>query len=75
MSIADIPQLQKLSDREKFDLAHELLQSIEDPELRTVSEPELETLLASRWTHFQAHPESALTIEDFQRLVEERRER
>jgi len=65
MSIADIPQLQNLTAASKLDLIEELWKSL-SPESGAAGE-ELDRLLSERIAYYEAHPDSMLTLEEFQR--------
>ena len=71
MSIADIPQLQKLTAEEKFQLIDELWCSL-SPEDIAVS-PELVSELERRIADHEANPEDGLTFEELKRRVAELR--
>jgi putative addiction module component (TIGR02574 family) len=70
MSIADIPQLQNLTDEEKLLLIDELWDSLSPT---SGTDEELDRLLAERIAHADAHPESLLTLEEFKRRWAEMR--
>jgi putative addiction module component (TIGR02574 family) len=73
VSIADFPQIQRLTDPEKVDLIVEIWNSLQGPPRGSQTEEELFALLEERWAHHLAHPDEALTIEQFKQLVETRR--
>lgn len=65
MKLAEFPQIQALSAREKLDLVDEIWKSASsEADLLAVSAEEKQ-LLDERWAEFLAAPESALTIEQF----------
>lgn len=68
MSLAEIPQLQKLTIDEKLELISELWDSIDRDGLarHEVSEAE-KAILEQRLAQHEAHPERVLTIEEFER--------
>lgn len=71
MSIADIPQLQKLTAEEKFQLIDELWCSL-SPEDIAVS-PELVSELERRIADHEANPKDGLTFDELKRRVAELR--
>lgn len=73
MSLADFPQLQKLSDPEKIELIHELWDSMAPPPGTPARDEELAALLEARWQEHLAHPEDALTVEEFKKLMAKQR--
>ena len=69
MSIADIPQLQKLTGEEKLQLIDELWCSL-SPEDISVSR-ELMAELDHRLADHEANPQAGLTLEEFKRRFDE----
>lgn len=65
MSIADIPQLQSLTDDEKLQLIDQLRASLSPQPIP--DEQEIVRLLEERIAYGDAHPESMLTLEEFKR--------
>ena len=74
MKLADFPDVQDLPLRQKLELVDELWLSM-SPELNSleVSQEEKE-LLDERWAAFLKDPESALTLDEFQRRMKAIRE-
>ena len=69
MKLAEFPQIQSLSVREKLDLVDEIWKSASpEADLLEVSAEEKQ-LLDGRWAEFLAAPEAALTIEQFKDQV------
>ena len=68
MSIADLPQLQSLTVDEKLALVTEILESIGEGEFahREISDEE-KALLDQRLAEHEAHPERAVSLEEFKR--------
>jgi len=73
MKLKEFPQIMALSTEEKLDLIHDLWESI-SPEMdqMEVSEEE-KKLLDERWENYLKNPDSALTIEQFEALLANRR--
>ncbi len=73
MRLADFPDVQDLPVRQKLELVDELWLSMA-PELDNleVSEPEQE-LLDERWAAFLKDPESAITLDEFQKRMKAHR--
>ena len=73
MRLADFPDVQDLTVRQKLELVDELWLSMA-PELDNleVSEPEQE-LLDERWAAFLKDPESAITLDEFQKRMKAHR--
>jgi putative addiction module component (TIGR02574 family) len=73
MKLKELPQVMALSTAEKLELIDELWISIE-PELQQVEvSDEEKELLDSRWERYLANPDSALTIEQVEALLTNRR--
>jgi putative addiction module component (TIGR02574 family) len=73
MKLADFPEVQALSAREKLELADELWQdAAHDLESLEVSAAE-KKLLDERWAAYRRDPSSALTLEQFKAKVKKRR--
>jgi putative addiction module component (TIGR02574 family) len=71
MTLADIPQIQQLSTREKLRLLGELWDSIAaDPKSIPVSAEE-KRLLDERWQRHLRDPKSALSLEEFKKRLNE----
>ena len=68
MSIADIPQLQSLTDGEKLQIIEELWDSLDQQTLaqHEISDEE-KAILDQRLADHEAHPERVLTLEEFKR--------
>ena len=68
MSIADLPQLQSLTADEKLALATEILKSINEDAFapHEISDEE-KAILDRRLAEHEAHPERALSLEEFKR--------
>lgn len=74
MKLADLPEVQALSAREKLELADELWRAVaRDLENLEVSSAEKE-LLDQRWSAYLRDPSSALTVEQFKDKVKALRE-
>jgi len=73
MKLADFPGVRALSPREKLQLMDELWQDVA-PELESLEVTEAEKrLLDQRWSAFLGDPTRALTVEDFQERLKNRR--
>lgn len=73
MTLAELPEVQALSAREKLQLMDELWLSVA-PELETLElSGEEKTLLDERWAAFLKDPASALTLEQFRERLAARR--
>ncbi len=69
MHATDIPNFEKLTDTERWQLAGELIASLRDPE--SVPAPlEHQKILDQRWAEFEKNPDSALSEEQFWSSVE-----
>jgi len=67
MSIADIPQLQKLSKDEKLQIIEELWDSLDhDTEAWPMSDEE-KAILDARLDEHEANPGTSLSLEEFKR--------
>ena len=65
MSLAELPQVQSLSVREKLELVDELWKAVSpDLDAMEVTQEEKE-ILDGRWAAFLQNPSSALTVEQF----------
>ena len=72
MSLAEIPQLAKLSTEEKLQLVEDLWDSIAaSPQDLPVSEAE-QRLLEERWAAHRQNPDTALTLEEFKQQLAQR---
>ena len=72
MSLAEIPQLAKLSTDEKLQLVEDLWDSIaSSPQNVPVSEAE-QTLLEERWAAHRQNPDTALTLDEFKQQLARR---
>ena len=72
MSLAEIPQLAKLSTEEKLQLVEDLWDSIAAlPQDLPVSEAE-QKLLEERWAAHRQNPATALTLEEFKQQLAQR---
>ena len=69
MILETIPEIQKLSPREKLILASELTEEYQatpdDPEMRQA----ILDLVSERMDHFRENPDSAATLEEFRQKV------
>jgi putative addiction module component (TIGR02574 family) len=73
MKLKELPQIMALSTEEKLDLIHDLWESIyPEVEQNEVSDEE-KKLLDERWENYLKNPDSALTIEQFEALLANRR--
>jgi putative addiction module component (TIGR02574 family) len=73
MKLKELPQVMALSTAEKLDLIHDLWESIyPEVEQSEVSDEE-KKLLDERWEQYLKNPDSALTIEQFEALLANRR--
>lgn len=69
MKLAEFPQIQSMSVREKLELVDEIWKSASpEAEVMEVSAEEKQ-LLNERWAEFLSAPEKALTIEEFNQQV------
>jgi len=67
MSLADLPQVQSLSVREKLELVDELWKAV-SPDLDAMEATQEEKeVLDGRWAAFLQTPSSALTVDQFKR--------
>lgn len=72
MTLTDLPQIQRLSTAEKLQLLGELWDSIAaEPQNVPVSEQE-KILLEERWQEHVRNPQSALSLEEFKRRLNEK---
>ncbi len=72
MSLAEIPQLAKLSTDEKLQLVEDLWDSIASlPQNVPFSEAE-QTLLEERWAAHRQNPDTALTLDEFKQQLARR---
>ena len=73
MRLADFPDVQDLPIGQKLELVDELWLSM-TPELDNLEVSEAERdLLDERWAAFLKDPESAITLDEFQRRMKARR--
>jgi putative addiction module component (TIGR02574 family) len=73
MKLAELPEIQNLPVREKLELVDELWMALtHELESLEVSDGE-KTLLDERWDAFLKDPDSALSIDQFRRRLNERR--
>ena len=69
MTLADLPQVQALSAREKLQLVDELWTEVtHQVDILDVTSEEKQ-ILDERWERFLANPSSALTLEEFQKRL------
>ncbi len=69
MTLAELPQIQALSAREKLELVDEIWKSVSaNPDSLEVTQDEQE-ILNSRWTDFLRNPASALSVDDFKSQI------
>jgi putative addiction module component (TIGR02574 family) len=73
MTLAQFPQLQALSVREKLELVDELWREASQEAETLDATQEEKDLLDARWKDFLATPESALTVEQFKEQLTARR--
>jgi putative addiction module component (TIGR02574 family) len=67
MSLAELPQVQSLSVREKLELVDELWKAVSaDLDSMEVTQEEKD-ILDGRWVAFLQNPSSALTIDQFKK--------
>ena len=67
MSLAELPQVQALSVREKLELVDELWKAVSaDLDAMEVTQEEKDTLNA-RWEDFLQNPSCALTVDQFKK--------
>jgi putative addiction module component (TIGR02574 family) len=70
MTLAELPQIQALSTREKLELVDEIWKSVSaSPDFLEVTQEEKE-LLDSRWAEFMGDPASALSVDGFKRKLD-----
>ena len=72
MSLADIPQIGQLTVEEKLQLVEDLWDSIQPLAEDLPPSDEEKALLNERFEAHQSAPESALTLEEFKRLLNKR---
>ena len=73
MKLRELPQVMALSTEEKLDLIEDLWESIY-PEMEAGGVPDEEKkLLNARWENYLKKPDSALTMEQFETLLANRR--
>jgi putative addiction module component (TIGR02574 family) len=69
MTLAELPQIQALSAREKLELVDEIWKSVSaNSDSLEVTQDEQE-ILNSRWTDFLRNPASALSVDDFKSQI------
>ena len=67
MSLAELPQVQSLSVREKLELVDELWKAVSpDLDAMEVTQEEKD-ILDGRWASFLQNPSSALTVDQFKK--------
>ena len=67
MSLAELPQVQSLSVREKLELVDELWKAVSpDLDAMEVTQEEKE-ILDGRWAAFLQNPSTALTVDQFKK--------
>ncbi len=67
MNLAELPQVQSLSVREKLELVDELWKAVSpDLDAMEVTQEEKD-ILDGRWSQFLKNPLSALTVEQFKK--------
>jgi putative addiction module component (TIGR02574 family) len=66
MTLADFPELQALSAREKLELVDELWVAVAPDLDKLETSTEEKQILDDRWARFLKDPGSALTLEQFQ---------
>lgn len=67
MSLAELPQVQSLSVREKLELVDELWKAVSsDLDAMEVTQEEKD-VLDGRWATFLRNPSSALTVDQFKK--------
>ena len=72
MTLADFPQLNALSTREKLGIVDELWLSMgSDVDELGVSDEE-KTLLDDRWARYESNPDSAMTLEQLKARMDAR---
>lgn len=89
MSIADIPQIQRLTETQRAQLVHELAATLPEKEQfalaaeiferfpppgEPLTEEELHRVIEERWAAYEADPSIALTVEEFTELMKRERE-
>ena len=70
MTLADLPQVQALSAREKLQLVDELWTEVAHQVDTLDVTAEEKQLLDQRWERFLNNPSSALALEDFQKRLQ-----
>jgi len=88
MSLADVPQLQSLTEKQRTQLVHELAATLPEKEQfalvteilerfpppgEPLTEEELHKLLEERWAAYEADPNLALSVEEFTELMQRER--
>lgn len=73
MTLAEYPQLQGLSIREKLELVDELWRDVSRGADRLEITPEEKELLDARWKEFLAAPQEALSLDEFKMQLKARR--
>jgi putative addiction module component (TIGR02574 family) len=73
MKLKELPQVMALSTAEKLELIDELWESIAPGEDQGDISDEEKKLLDERWERYLANPDSALTVEQFEALLANRR--
>jgi putative addiction module component (TIGR02574 family) len=69
MTLADLPQVQALSAREKLQLVDELWLEVAHHLESLDATSEEKQMLDDRWNRFLTNPDSALNLEDFQKRL------
>lgn len=67
MIVEQIPALNQLSLQDKWLLANELWEEVEEHQSELHSSLEIEALVAERFADYQRDPSTALSLEEFKR--------
>jgi putative addiction module component (TIGR02574 family) len=73
MSLAELPQLQKLTAQEKLQLIGELWHSIDEEQRRPELTEELKARLDERLAADDANPDAAMPVDEFMAFLDQPR--
>jgi putative addiction module component (TIGR02574 family) len=67
MIVEQIPAVNQLSLRDKWLLANELWEEVEEHQSELPSSPEIKELVAQRFADYERDPSTALSLDEFKR--------